>query len=117
MDAATMQLIISLLPVAENIIFTVGGKLIQIATSDLNTPTAVEQALADAKSAGFPQLTFLALPVPVVAPAPVLAPTVAATPEVAAATDTVTAATTQTVDGVAPVSSDASVEAGAVQQN
>ena len=78
MDAATMQLIIALLPLAENLIFTIGGQMVQIATSDLTTPAAVEQALADAKSAGFPQLSFIvpaALPLIASAPlAPVAAP-------------------------------------------
>jgi hypothetical protein len=58
-NSATMQLIIALLPAAEDIVFNIGGQLVKIATSDLNTPEAVAKALEDAKSEGFPQLTFV----------------------------------------------------------
>ena len=59
MNSATMQLILALIPIAEELIFNVGGQMVKIATADLNTPEEVQQALADAKTEGFPQLSFL----------------------------------------------------------
>jgi len=58
MNAATLQLILALLPLAEELVFNVGGKLISIATADLDSPEAVAKALETAKSEGFPQLSF-----------------------------------------------------------
>ena len=87
-----MQLILALLPLAEKLVFTIGGQLVQIATADLNSPEAVEAALAAAKAAGFPQLSFVApppvaavpaLPVATLAetvPAEIVAPIVSAAP-------------------------------------
>jgi hypothetical protein len=76
MNAATMQLILALLPVAEHIIFSIGGQLVKIAVADLNTPEAIASALETAKTAGFPQLSFM----PVAAPAASLTPVAPAAP-------------------------------------
>jgi hypothetical protein len=70
-----MQLILALLPLAEELVFNIGGQIVKIATKDLNTPEAVTKALADAKASGFPQLSFV---VPAVPAAPVAAPLAAA---------------------------------------
>jgi hypothetical protein len=59
MDAATIQLIIALLPMAENLVFNIGGQMVKIATSHLDSPESVAQALDAAKAAGFPQLSFV----------------------------------------------------------
>lgn len=64
-EAALIQIIIAMIPVADKLIFSVGGKLIEIATTDMNTPESVNKALAAAREEGFPQLSFTALPEPV----------------------------------------------------
>jgi hypothetical protein len=58
LNAQTLQLILALLPVAEELVFNIGGNIVKIATTNLNTSEDVEKALADAKAAGFPQLSF-----------------------------------------------------------
>lgn len=58
MDAITLQLIIALLPVAEKIVFTIGGQLVALNTSTLTDPAAIKSALLQATSDGFPQLEF-----------------------------------------------------------
>lgn len=58
MDAITLQLIIALLPVAEKIVFTIGGQLVALNTSTLTDPAAIKAALLQATSDGFPQLEF-----------------------------------------------------------
>lgn len=58
MNPATIQLIVALLPIAEKLVFEIGGKLIELNTSDLTDPQAILGALADAKAEGFPVLTF-----------------------------------------------------------
>ena len=67
MNAVTLQLILALIPLAENLLFTIGGQTIKIITLDLNTPEAVAAALADAKAEGFPQLSFIPV-APLIAP-------------------------------------------------
>ncbi|MFH1027691.1 MAG: hypothetical protein V1791_06790 [Pseudomonadota bacterium] len=59
MNPATLQLILALLPVATRLIFEVGGKLVEINTSELNDPAKIQEALAAAQSEGFPQLKFV----------------------------------------------------------
>jgi hypothetical protein len=59
MDPVTLQLIIALLPIAERLVFDVGGKLIEINTKDLTDPVAIAKALDAAKAEGFPQLKFV----------------------------------------------------------
>lgn len=59
MNAATVQLILGLLPVATKLIFEVGGKLVEINTSELNDPAKIREAFAAAQAAGFPQLKFV----------------------------------------------------------
>lgn len=58
MNPATVQLIIALLPVAEKLIFSVGGKLIELNTSDLTKTEDIIAAFEAAKTEGFPVLTF-----------------------------------------------------------
>lgn len=60
MNAATLQLILALLPVAERLVFDVGGKMIEISTADLTDPEQVKRAIEEAGAAGFPQLRFSA---------------------------------------------------------
>ncbi len=59
MNPATIQLIIALLPLAERLVFDIGGKLVQINTKDLTDPAEIVKALEAAKAEGFPQLTFV----------------------------------------------------------
>lgn len=58
-EAALLQLIIAMLPIVDKLIFEVGGKLIELNTGSLKTPEEVISALAQARSAGFPQLKFV----------------------------------------------------------
>lgn len=60
MNPATVQLIIALLPLAERLVFDVGGKLIEINTKDLTDPAEIQKALTAANTEGFPQLKFIA---------------------------------------------------------
>ncbi|MEA5113034.1 MAG: hypothetical protein VB050_03320 [Geobacteraceae bacterium] len=59
MNAATVQLILGLLPVATKLILEVGGKLVEINTSELNDPAEISEAFAAAQAEGFPQLKFV----------------------------------------------------------
>lgn len=59
MNADTAKLILALLPVATRLIFEVGGKLIEINTSELNDPAKIQEALTAAQTEGFPQLKFV----------------------------------------------------------
>jgi len=59
MNQSTLQLILALLPVAERLVFDVGGKLIQISTADLTDPAEIKRAIEEASAAGFPQLSFV----------------------------------------------------------
>lgn len=58
MNPATIQLIIALLPVAEKLIFQVGGKLVELNTADLTKSEDIVAAFEAAKTEGFPVLTF-----------------------------------------------------------
>jgi type II secretory pathway component PulC len=58
MNSATIQLIIALLPLAEKLVFQIGGKLVELNTSDLTKSEDIVAAFDMAKKEGFPQLTF-----------------------------------------------------------
>jgi hypothetical protein len=58
MNPATVQMIIALLPLAEKLIFTIGGKIIELNTTDLTSSEEVIKAFEAAKAEGFPVLTF-----------------------------------------------------------
>jgi len=58
MNQATMQLIVALLPLAEKLVFQIGGKLIELNTADLTKTEDIVKAFDLAKSEGFPVLTF-----------------------------------------------------------
>ena len=58
MNPATMQLIIALLPLAEKLVFQIGGKLIELNTADLTKTEDIVKAFETAKTEGFPVLTF-----------------------------------------------------------
>ena len=58
MNPATVQLIIALLPLAEKLVFQIGGKLIELNTADLTKSEDIVKAFDLAKAEGFPQLTF-----------------------------------------------------------
>lgn len=58
MNQATIQLIIALLPLAEKLVFQVGGKLIELNTADLTKSEDIMNAFETAKAEGFPVLTF-----------------------------------------------------------
>ena len=57
MNEKTVSLIISLLPIAEKLIFEVGGKLIELNVSKVNSEDVVK-AIEESKSASWPKLTF-----------------------------------------------------------
>jgi type II secretory pathway component PulC len=59
MDANTAQLIILGLVLAEKVVFQIGGKLVEINTSDMTDPEAIQKALAAARAEGFPELKFV----------------------------------------------------------
>ncbi|HEX9080236.1 MAG TPA: hypothetical protein VF795_11645 [Desulfuromonadaceae bacterium] len=59
MNQSTVQLIVALLPIAERLVFDIGGKLVEISTKDLTDPAEIEKALEAAKAEGFPQLRFV----------------------------------------------------------
>ena len=58
MDPATIQLIAALLPAAEQIAFTIGQQIITLNTSTLTDPKAIQAALQQAATEGFPALSF-----------------------------------------------------------
>lgn len=58
MDPATIQLIVALLPAAEQIVFKIGEQLISLNTSNLTDPVAIKAALQQAATEGFPVLEF-----------------------------------------------------------
>lgn len=58
MNQATIQLIIALLPLAEKLVFQVGGRLIELNTADLTKTEDIVKAFDLAKAEGFPVLTF-----------------------------------------------------------
>ncbi len=57
MSEQTVALILALLPVAEKLIFEVGGRLIELSTADLTREQLVA-ALDKSKSQSWPQLEF-----------------------------------------------------------
>jgi len=57
MNEATVALILGLLPVAEKLIFEVGGKLIELNTADLTREQLIA-ALEKSKGENWPQLQF-----------------------------------------------------------
>lgn len=59
MSPVTAQLIIALLPIAQRLVFDIGGKLVEINTSDMNDPVKIREAFAAANAEEFPQLRFL----------------------------------------------------------
>lgn len=59
MDPATAQLIILGLTLAEKVVFRIGGKLVEINTTDMTDPAVIQKAFAAAKTEGFPELKFI----------------------------------------------------------
>lgn len=59
MDANTAQLILLGITLAEKVVFQIGGKLIEINTSDMTDPDQIQKALAAARAEGFPELKFV----------------------------------------------------------
>lgn len=58
MNPATIQLIIALLPAAEQVAFTIGQQIITLNTSTLTDPATIKTALQQAATEGFPVLEF-----------------------------------------------------------
>jgi hypothetical protein len=58
MDPATIQLIVALLPAAEQIVFKIGEQLVTLNTSNLTDPATIKTALQQAAAEGFPVLEF-----------------------------------------------------------
>lgn len=59
MNAATINLIIALLPLAEKLVVEIGGKLVEINTSNLTDTATIISSIEAAKSEGFPELKFV----------------------------------------------------------
>lgn len=59
MNAATVKLILALLPLAKKLVFEIGGKLVEINTADLTDPAEIIKAIDAAKAEGFPVLKFV----------------------------------------------------------
>ncbi len=57
MNAQTVQMIISLIPVAEKLIFEVGGRLIELNTENITSEDMIK-AIKDNKSGNWPKLNF-----------------------------------------------------------
>jgi hypothetical protein len=57
--AKTIELILALIPVAERVVFDLGGKLVEICTRDLTDPAEVRSAIEAAREEGFPELKFI----------------------------------------------------------
>lgn len=58
MNDKTVSLIIALLPLAEELAFIIGGKIVKLNTSDLTDQESIVKAFEQAKTEGFPALTF-----------------------------------------------------------
>ena len=58
MDPVTMQLLLTLLPLAEKLIFSIGGKLYELNTESL-TREDMLAALEASRSANWPDLKFV----------------------------------------------------------
>jgi hypothetical protein len=58
LDPATIKLILTLLPLAENLIFNIGGKLIELNTEEL-TREDMLKALSESRSDNWPDLKFV----------------------------------------------------------
>ena len=58
MDPATLQLILMLIPLAEKLVFNIGGKLIELNTEEM-TAEGMLEALEKSRSASWPQLKFV----------------------------------------------------------
>ena len=59
MDAATLQLILTLLPVAEKLAFNIGGKIIEMDTTKIESKEQLLAMLENMKSEPFPELKFI----------------------------------------------------------
>lgn len=58
MNPTTVQLIIALLPLAETLVFKIGGKIVELNTADLTKTEDIIAAFESAKSEGWPKLEF-----------------------------------------------------------
>jgi len=58
MDPATLQLILALIPLADKLIFEVGGKLMELDTKNVTREELIA-AIAASKSESWPQLKFV----------------------------------------------------------
>lgn len=59
MNAATVQLILALLPLAEELVFKLGGELVRINTADIKSAEDIVAAIEASKSQGWPRLEFV----------------------------------------------------------
>jgi len=59
MNPATAQLIIALLPLAERLIFDLGGKLIELNTKDITSTDELIRTIEESKSHTWPKLKFI----------------------------------------------------------
>ena len=58
MNPATVQLILSLIPVAEKLIFQVGGQMMELDTANITAEDMVK-AIEESKSSNWPKLQFV----------------------------------------------------------
>ncbi|HDH51228.1 MAG TPA: hypothetical protein ENH31_00390 [Nitrospirae bacterium] len=59
MNPQTIQLIFALLPLAEKLVFQIGGKLIELNTADIKSSEELVQMLQESKSHSWPKLKFV----------------------------------------------------------
>lgn len=59
MNPATIQLILALIPLAEKLVFNIGGALVSLDTSEIKTKEDVIKLLEESKSQSWPELTFI----------------------------------------------------------
>ena len=59
MEAATLQLILAMLPLAEKLVFTIGEKVIEMDTTKIESQEQLLAMLEDMKNDPFPELKFI----------------------------------------------------------
>lgn len=59
MDPATLQLILTLLPLAEKLVFTIGEKVVEMDTTKIESKEQLLTMLENMKNEPFPELKFI----------------------------------------------------------
>ena len=59
MDPVTLQLILSLIPLAEKLVFSIGDKVVEMDTTKIESREQLLTMLEDLKNEPFPELKFI----------------------------------------------------------